>query len=218
MDWVFLFYAVVLFFGLVVFFGAPYLPTKKKTIEDAFKLADLQPGQTLLELGSGDGRVLLAAAKRGVYAIGYELNPILVVWSWLITLRYRRLVKVRWGNYWLANWPETDVVYVFLLQKYMKKLDNKIVQTYFAPHRKCSNGSERRAATPDASDAHSLVPEGTTSQSSKAPVATARRSSGRCLTCGVELGKKVKLVSLAFTVPEKKPAKKTSELYLYTYR
>lgn len=162
MDWVFLFYAVVLFFGLVVFFGAPYLPTKKQTIEDAFKLADLQAGQTLLELGSGDGRVLLAAAKRGVHAVGYELNPILVVWSWLITLRYRRLVKVRWGNYWLANWPATDVVYVFLLQKYMKKLDNKIVQTY--------------------------------------------------------AGKKVKLVSLAFTIPGKKPAKKTSELYLYTYR
>lgn len=119
---------LILIFGFVVAFGAPYLPTLKGRMDDIFTLLDLKPGQRLLELGSGDGRVLLAAAKKGIYATGYELNPLLVIWSKLVTWRYRHLVRVHWGNFWQAAWPQTEGVYVFLLDRYMKKLDNKIIQ------------------------------------------------------------------------------------------
>lgn len=152
---------LVLVFGLVVLVGAPYLPTLKPSMQNAFDLLDLKPGQRLLELGSGDGRVLLEAGKRGIRATGYEINPILVIYSKLLTWRYRELVVVKWGNFWQAKWPRTDAIYVFLLQKYMKKLDNKIVQTY--------------------------------------------------------AGKNIKLVSLAFSVSGKKPAKQVKGLYLYMY-
>ena len=118
----------ILLFGFVVFWGAPYLPTLKPQVDDGLDLLDLQPGQTLLELGCGDGRVMLAAAKRGLNVVGYELNPILVVVSWLLTWRYRRQVKVVWGSFWTATWPAADAVYVFLLDKYMPKLDKKIIQ------------------------------------------------------------------------------------------
>lgn len=121
---------VVLLFGFVVLFGAPYLPTFSKQAETALDLLDLKPGQSLLELGSGDGKVLCAAAKRGILVTGYELNPLLVVFSWLRTRRYRENVRVRWGNYWQAEWPQTDGIYVFLLDKYMKRLDKTIVQKY----------------------------------------------------------------------------------------
>lgn len=121
---------LILIFGLVVLVGAPYLPTLQPNVTEALKLTGLKPGQTLLELGSGDGRVLLAAAKQGIHGVGYELNPLLVLWSKLTTWRYRKLVVVKWSNYWLAKWPEADAIYTFLLQKYMKKLDKKIVQTY----------------------------------------------------------------------------------------
>ncbi len=123
----------VLLFGFVLFFGAPYLPTLKKQKEAALDLLDLRPGQTLLELGSGDGRVLKAAAKRGLNSVGYELNPLLVVFSWFSTLRYRKQVKIIWGNYWTQQWPRTDGIFVFLLNKYMVKLDKKITQQYERP-------------------------------------------------------------------------------------
>ena len=55
---------VILIFGFVVFFGAPYLPTFNKVQNTALDLLDLKPGQTLIELGSGDGRVMREAAKR----------------------------------------------------------------------------------------------------------------------------------------------------------
>ncbi|MBA3758642.1 hypothetical protein H0X10_03365 [Candidatus Saccharibacteria bacterium] len=121
---------VVLMFGLVVFFGAPYLPTFNKQTETALDLLALAPGHTLLELGSGDGKVLVASAKRGIKSVGYELNPILFIYSWLRTRKYSGLVKVVWGNYWHKEWPVTDGIYVFLLDKYMKKLDKTIVQKY----------------------------------------------------------------------------------------
>lgn len=129
MTWIFLLVVfLVLGFGLVVFVGAPYVPTLRKQVDEAFELLDLKPGQTLVELGSGDGRLLRAAAERGVYAIGYELNPILVVYSMWRHVKYRRFITVHWGSYWRKPLPVTDGIYVFLLQKYMKKLDTKIEQ------------------------------------------------------------------------------------------
>ncbi len=121
--------ALVIVFGFVVMFGAPYLPTLNREVEDALDLLDLQPGQTLLELGSGDGKVLLAAAKRGIHSVGYELNPLLVLWTKIRCWRYRSLVRVYAKNFWTAEWPHYDGAYVFLLQKYMKKLDKKIIQS-----------------------------------------------------------------------------------------
>lgn len=122
------FTALVLMFGLVVAFGAPYLPTLKRQTDQALDLLALKPGQTMLELGCGDGRVAKAAAKRGLKVTGYELNPLLVLIAKLNTLKYRGQVKIIWGNYWQKQWPETDGIYVFLLDKYMEKLDKIIVQ------------------------------------------------------------------------------------------
>lgn len=117
-------------FTFVVVFGAPFLPTLNPKIVIALKLIDLKKGQTLLELGSGDGRVLKAAAQQGLNAVGYELNPLLVIYSKILTFKYRKQVTVHWGNFWRQPWPKADGIFVFLLQPYMEKLDEKIVATY----------------------------------------------------------------------------------------
>jgi 16S rRNA A1518/A1519 N6-dimethyltransferase RsmA/KsgA/DIM1 with predicted DNA glycosylase/AP lyase activity len=119
---------VVSLFAGVVAFGAPYLPTLSRQVEDAINLLELKPGQTMLELGSGDGRLLKAAAKKGIYAVGYELNPLLVMYSKVSCFKYRKLVTIKWGNYWQMTWPEADAMYVFLLNPYMSKLHKKVIQ------------------------------------------------------------------------------------------
>ena len=119
---------LILIFGFVVIFGAPFLPTLKVRTPEIFELLELRAGQTLVELGSGDGRILRAAAERGIYAIGYELNPLLVAWSVVRNWKYRKFMTVHWGNYWRHKLPITDAIYVFLLDKYMTKLDTKITQ------------------------------------------------------------------------------------------
>ncbi len=117
---------VILMFGLVVLVGAPYLPTLKPQAQAALELLDLKPGQTLLELGSGDGTVMLAAAKAGLNVVGIELNPILCVVTWLRTRKYRKQVKIIWGDFWRTPWPEADGVFTFLLDRYMPKLDERM--------------------------------------------------------------------------------------------
>lgn len=119
---------LVLAFGGVLLRGAPYLPTLNTQAKAALELLQLRPGQTLLELGSGDGKVLMVAAKSGLNAVGIELNPLLVLVSRLRTWRYRKQVRIIWGDFWSVRWPECDGVFTFLLDRYMPKLDAKMSQ------------------------------------------------------------------------------------------
>lgn len=119
---------VFVLFTFVIMFGAPFLPTLSQHVPRVLDISGLKKGDTLLELGSGDGRVLIEAAKRGIYSTGYELNPLLVIYSWLITRKYRKFIKVRLANFWNVEWPKADGVFVFLLKPYMDKLDKKIIQ------------------------------------------------------------------------------------------
>jgi hypothetical protein len=117
---------VVAAFSLVVLRGAPYLPTKRRQVATTLELLKLKPGQTLIDLGSGDGTVLLAAAKQGIKGIGYELNPVLCAIAWLRLWRYRRLVTIRLGDFWLSRLPECDGVFVFLIEHRMAQLRRKL--------------------------------------------------------------------------------------------
>lgn len=118
---------LVFFFSFVLIFGAPFLPTKKRQIEAAFELLKLKKGETILDLGSGDGRVLRYAAKNGYKGVGYELNPLLYLLSLLVTFRYRKDVKIYCKNFWVAEFPENSAIFIFLLDRFMDKLHKKII-------------------------------------------------------------------------------------------
>lgn len=139
MWWIALPVAIIFFtFALIVFIGPPYLPTLRRQTEVALDLLDLKPGETMLELGSGDGRVMLAAAKRGWNVVGIELNPFLVLISLLVTWRYRDRVRIVWGGYFSKEWPEVQGIFAFMLPRYMPKLDKHITKHYKRPVRLAS--------------------------------------------------------------------------------
>jgi hypothetical protein len=129
---------VILLFGLVVFFGPPYLPTMQAQADAALDLLRLQPGETLLELGSGDGRVVRAAAARGLRVVGIELNPLLVLVARIVTWRYRDKVRILWGSYWRVTWPEADGIFTFMIGRQMSTLDKRIVTWHTKPLRLAS--------------------------------------------------------------------------------
>jgi predicted RNA methylase len=119
--------AIILLFGFVVFRGAPYVPSRTRYINEAFnELYPLDIRDTLVDIGSGDGVVLRQAARRGARAIGYELNPALVLISRLLS-GGDKLVEVHLADAWFAEFPETTtVIYAFMVTRDMKKFVTKI--------------------------------------------------------------------------------------------
>jgi hypothetical protein len=77
--------------------------------------------------------VLIAAAQTGLHVVGYELNPFLALVSWLRTRRFKKQVKVVWGNFWTQDWPPAQGIFTFLHPRFMRRLDNKIVQSTTKP-------------------------------------------------------------------------------------
>ncbi len=118
---------IILLFGFVVFFGAPYVPSKKGEAERALnELYPLSPKDTLVDIGSGDGIILRLAAKRGAKAVGYEINPLLVVLSRWLSRRTPE-VTVHFASFWSATLPEeTTVVYVFGDSRDIAKMARKV--------------------------------------------------------------------------------------------
>ncbi len=130
MIWFYIVGVLVVLFGVVVLRGAPYVPSQKRYIVQA--LTELYPighDDVLVDIGSGDGVVLRQAAKKGAKAIGYEINPILVIISRFLS-RHQRLVSVRLVDFWLTPLPDdTTVVYLFGVErdrdKTIRKLQNE---------------------------------------------------------------------------------------------
>jgi hypothetical protein len=127
--WLWPLLAIVVLFGFVVFRGAPYVPSRKRELATAFdKLYSLTDNDVLIDIGSGDGIVLREAARRGARAIGYELNPILVLISRLVS-RGSSLVTVHLADFWMVKLPsETTVVYVFGESRDIANMAKKVGQ------------------------------------------------------------------------------------------
>jgi methyltransferase family protein len=53
----------------------PYVPTPQDVVERMLDMANVKPGEHLIDLGSGDGRIVVTAAQRGARAYGVDLNP-----------------------------------------------------------------------------------------------------------------------------------------------
>lgn len=125
--------AIVLPFGAGAILGAPYLPILKRDSKRLLELTQLKPGQTLIDLGSGDGRLLHAAAAQGIKCIGYEINPYLVLISRLVCWRYRHLVSIHTADFWRVTLPPADVIYVFGLDRYMARFGQKFEKEITRP-------------------------------------------------------------------------------------
>lgn len=53
----------------------PYVPTPNEVVNEMLEITDVGPGDYVIDLGSGDGRIVINAAQRGAYGHGVDLNP-----------------------------------------------------------------------------------------------------------------------------------------------
>jgi len=105
--------------------GAFYYPTTSKDTEIIFKHLKAKKHQIFIDLGSGDGRLIIAAAQHGFTSIGYEIDPILIRRSRqkIKQLNLSRLATIKAKNFWKADFNQADVICIYQFPQYIKKLE-----------------------------------------------------------------------------------------------
>ena len=114
-------------------FLAPFVPSPPSVIEHMLKLAELQPGEVLFDLGAGDGRTVTMAAKIfGARAVGVELREDLAKKA-LISINETNLanrITIVNGDMFNVNLKSADVVFLYLTtsanEKIRPKLENEL--------------------------------------------------------------------------------------------
>jgi predicted RNA methylase len=121
--------AVVVFFGITIVYGAPWFPTSTSTVRKMLTMADVHPGDVLYDLGCGDGRIIIMAAREfHAMSIGIDINPFWVFWIRvkIALFQLRGNVQVVRGNFFDQDLSNANIVTLYLLQETNEKLQPKL--------------------------------------------------------------------------------------------
>jgi len=110
--------------------GALWVPTYSKRVRTMLKVARVRAGDVVMDLGSGDGRIPIVAAKEfGAKGIGIEINFFLVWWARLKAfLVGARDTRIHWGDLWAADVSQADVISLFLFDWSTSKVGEKLLK------------------------------------------------------------------------------------------
>jgi len=106
--------------------GAPWLPVRKRDIKAAFDLVDVGANDLVIDLGSGDGRLLIAAAEKGAQVVGYELNPILCAISRFRLRGFNAPCTVHRENLLKADISKATIIFFFGIHELMPRVAEKL--------------------------------------------------------------------------------------------
>lgn len=158
--------SVVLFLiGIVwilvpAFYGLPPVPTRLSRIRKALKLVNLQADEVLYDLGSGDGRVLIIAAREfGAQAVGIEIGPVQRAVSWVNVRRngVRHKIRIEAGNFYKADLGAADVVFVYATSKEVTNLASHLEKQMKPGSRLVSISADFPEWEPSAFDERELI-------------------------------------------------------------
>lgn len=108
--------------------GAGFQPTDRERVRKMLEMAEVHSNDTVYDLGSGDGRIVINAAKRyNAHAVGMEADPLRVFWSrtTIIISGLRSRAKIVWGNFFNQDISDATVVTLFLSDAANQKLKSK---------------------------------------------------------------------------------------------
>lgn len=102
----------------------PYVPTPDKVVQRMLDMVDVQPSDYVIDLGSGDGRIVIAAAKRGASGHGIDLDPKRVKEARrnAITNGVDKQVMFMKADIFNTDFSKASVITMYLLPSVNKKL------------------------------------------------------------------------------------------------
>ena len=112
-------------------YGLSHSPARRKTIRRAMQLAGVQPGETVYDLGAGDGRaVVIAAREYGARAVGVEVEPVHCAVAWLQALVNGVLprVSIRQTDLLKADCRDADVIFLYLSPAFVERVRPHLLQ------------------------------------------------------------------------------------------
>lgn len=142
MFWVYVIITILaigfIFFSFYAAFigGSPFAPADRKKVKKMIEVLakHLKKGDTILDLGSGDGRILFEAYDAGFKGIGYEINPYLVFYTkaliYLKSLKkpdIRKKIRVWTKDYFQGELPKVQAITIFAQRQIMKKIEQKLL-------------------------------------------------------------------------------------------
>ena len=120
-----IFFAIYFLFSLVR--KTPFYPSKIKSLDEIFNKIEIK-GKNFIDIGSGDGRIVIWAAERGFNADGIEYNPFLTILSKIkiFFLRLNKKVRIYNKDFFDHSYSDYQIVYMFIYSEQMDKLQNKL--------------------------------------------------------------------------------------------
>lgn len=120
----------------------PFVATPDEKVETILKFADILPGQKSVDLGAGDGKIVIAMAKMGAFAFGYEIQN-----------KYARRAKVNIAtahltdkafvsedDFWQKDLGEFDIVTIYGMAIIMERVSEKLTKELKVGTKVISNG------------------------------------------------------------------------------
>lgn len=128
-------YVAIIVIGIIIFIigfafliqGAPYVVSDDETTAKMASLVDQYSPRRVLELGSGNGKLVVSIAKLGIEVDGIELNPILVVLSKRAIRKagVQNKANIIWGSFWHYDFSSYNLVTMYAVTHIMPRLETK---------------------------------------------------------------------------------------------
>ncbi len=111
-------------------FDVPFVPTPMEVVDEMLRLAGVKSGDVLYDLGCGEGRIVIAAAKRfGIKAVGIDIDPVRITESNANAAAAGVVGKVKFiqENLFEADFRDATVVTMYLLTSVNRRLRPKLL-------------------------------------------------------------------------------------------
>ena len=123
-----LIYYMILRLPATFYLGAIFMPTPDEAVITMISLLNIQPGEKAVDLGSGDGKLVIALAKAGANVEGYEINPFLV-WISRKNIKKAKLTDsavIHQKDFWKIDFSPFSIVTLYGVPYIMDKLEEKL--------------------------------------------------------------------------------------------
>lgn len=108
----------------------PFVPSPQEVVDKMIELAGVKKGDVVYDMGSGDGRIVIAAAKKGARAVGFEIDGDLVKESRenIRKAGVQNLAEIRQQDILTVNFSQASVVTMYLLPDVNLKLKPNLLK------------------------------------------------------------------------------------------